>query len=147
MKMAVPAEITCTDRDGNEHKFSFRRIPPDENKAGPKKWLFRVGNFDPLADEFNFDVVEIDNGSLKVVSMHAVDNMYRGKGIPEQMIIQVAAIMGRSISSSSNKHKYKDSDNECRTPDATKVWNRLVSKGLAEFDQEKDIYTYHPGKQ
>jgi hypothetical protein len=64
---------------------------------------------------------------------------YSAKGIPDAVISEAARIFG-TIKSSSNRCKVRE--NECRNSDAEKVWLRLRTTGLAEYDEADDRYIY-----
>ena len=68
---------------------------------------------------------------------------YKGKGITEKMIAIANDVLGIKIISSTSNPKFKSLDPEWRTYAATIIWKRLIEKGAAEYDEEKDIYTFN----
>jgi hypothetical protein len=135
-------EIICKGRDRAEHKFLYSIEESEEQ--GLVKWIFRVMPEDLKAkDYYEFAVVIIGNNTGKIVMM---DNRnmkeYRGKGITEKMIAEAKKALGVSIISSTNCSKYKALETEWRTDSATIIWERLRMNGKANYDEEKDIYTF-----
>ena len=99
---------------------------------GIKLWL---PNDDDI-QYFDFQLTTIDNNILKVTSMFAGNDYQRKKGIPEALILMSKSLFNKKIISSSRSNI----NAEFRNPAATKVWKRLVHKGLAKYNKEKDIY-------
>jgi hypothetical protein len=58
-------------------------------------------------------------------------------GIPDSLLPYLTHHLGRLIGSSRSR---VEGTNEFRTVQATKMWDRLVQKGLAEYFAEDDIY-------
>lgn len=85
----------------------------------------------------------MDDKNLKIVMMNNHhQEEYIAKGIPEKIIEELSTLSEKIIISSSNKNNYKSFAAEFRTSPATKVWERIVNNGLAEYNDEKDIHTY-----
>lgn len=134
--------IECVANDGTLNQFRYSVEESEEQ--GKVKWGFKVMPFDLNAiDWYEFSVAKIDDKTGKVVVM---DNRnmteYKGKGITEKMIAIANDILGIKIISSTNNPKFKSLNPEWRTDAATIIWQRLIEKGAAEYDEEKDIYTY-----
>lgn len=64
--------------------------------------------------------------------------LYGAKGIPDSALPKLKSLSGFDVVSSSKINPHDLS--ERRTCSATKYWERLVSKGLAEYDFENDRY-------
>lgn len=98
--------------------------------------LFMEG--DSEKEWFDFKLAPIDNDTLKVTDMFIGKESHRMKGIPEALILEAGKIFGKRIISSSDKHPILM--NEWRRGAASKVWERLVQKGLAKYNSDKDYY-------
>lgn len=94
---------------------------------------------DPMpasGESFQLTVKEVA-GEFQIIAMyHNNEPAYIAKGIPEALILHIAEKSGATVRSSPVRGK----PGEFRTPDATKVWERLVSKGLATYSKNEDIY-------
>jgi len=88
---------------------------------------------------FDFKIAFLDNDLIKVTDMFIGKDKHRKKGIPEALILETKRLYGqKKIISSSNIHKLIT--NEWRRSEATKVWERLVSKSLAKYNQSLDTF-------
>ena len=135
-------QIRCLGKDDVKTTFSYSIEESEIN--GFKKWIFRIvpQNLE-FTDWFEFSVVELGNGVGKVITMNTnFKKEYSAKGIPDKMIEEASNKLELNIISSTNKKAHKFLDNEWRTEAASKVWNRLVTRGIAIYDEEKDLYTY-----
>lgn len=134
--------IICVGR--NEVITVFKYSLEEFETFGYKKWIFRIVPEDlQFIDWFEFSVAEIGDDTGKVITMNNNNQKgYSAKGIPDKMIEEASKKLNLNIISSSNKKGGKFFDNEWRTTDATKVWNRLVQNGLANYNYELDFYTY-----
>ena len=95
-----------------------------------------------FVDLFSFSITHINDTTAKVTVMDAHHRPeYSAKGIPEALIKEANLITGKRIISSKS---YVEEGGEFRTQHATKVWNRLVDEGRAEYDNDSDTYTYLP---
>jgi hypothetical protein len=109
------------DLDGN-HNFLVYSIPPPANGAAYE------AAFAPL-----------DAQTVRQIAMHHHGHAnYSEKGIPDALLPIVAAKLGLTVVSSPS---FQAGGGVFRTPDATKVWNRLVARGIAMFDQATDVFT------
>ncbi len=136
--------ISCIGNDNLEYTFCYSFIKSEED--GNIKWIFRVMPRDLNAtDWYEFAITEINQYRGKVTMM---DNrnmiVYRGKGITEKLIEVAADDLGIEVCSSSNK--VKTFSNEYRTTAADVIWNRLLSKGKATYDENLDLFTYVGGR-
>lgn len=91
-------------------------------------------------DWFDFKVTFIGISEVKVTDMFLPQNpLYRGKGVPEALILETANLFpDRAVISSSNK--FPVFKRESRWPAGTKVWERLVDRRLAFYDADKDVF-------
>lgn len=139
--MEFTTEIICIDKNGNENTFKYSLEESEEN--GKKKWVFRVVPHNLIVqDWFEFSVTEVDENTGKITSMNNRKmTEYIAKGIPEKLIEEANSVLNLTINSSSNTEEFKAFPNEWRSESATKVWERLLNRGEAEYDQQRDIYT------
>jgi hypothetical protein len=70
---------------------------------------------------------------------HHDNPAYVAMGIPDALIPVVAEVLHKTVVSSPTT---ADDTGVYRTEAATKVWERLVGKGLASYDIEADVYKY-----
>jgi len=87
--------------------------------------------------KFDFALMVMDNGKdLKVTDCYA--HGYKGEGIAATMILEAKQSFNKRIVSSSNKKK--SVSGESRWEDATILWEKLVERKLAKYDEENDIF-------
>ena len=111
------------DRINDITKICFKTLLEGLDK---KKW-------------FDFKVAPVGDKTLKVTDMFDYQDIYKGKGLPEALILEAQKeYPDKQIISSSNKQKVFK--NEWRSEAGTAVWERLVKKGLAEYSDEKDLF-------
>lgn len=82
-------------------------------------------------------------GVLQVVGIYAHKERYRRKGIPDALLPRMCKILRCRVRSSPTAGEGETQD-QWRTPDATAMWNRLVSHGLASYDVSSDLYWMPP---
>jgi len=129
-------ELTCTDREGNTQTYYYQIEYPSEYES--KEWHFRVSIEAKLLDNwFEATVKPLNKNSVCLSSIqHNYDNNYSAKGIPDALLPRIVEELNMNLFSS-----IKFSDNgEFRTDDAEKMWRRLVSNGVAEYDNSKNRY-------
>src|SRR5713226_4991625 len=112
-------------------------------------WEFRAYDdqqkmTDPDQAGFRSTCVEIDTALVISIEMFADRPAFREKGLPEAIIAEMAQLTGRVVKSSSNRESRHLLRGEYRTPDADKVWRRLVAAMRATYSTEEDRYTYLP---
>ena len=140
--MCEYSHLNTVDKNGGIHHFIY--APPEEDRhfgANPDQasavFIYRIKT--AIADEhsFEFSVQDISRDSFRVVMMeNHLRKEYTSKGIPEAMIILLARTCGKTVTSSSNLNGAE----EFRTCPASKIWDRLVAKGLARYSTEEDRY-------
>jgi hypothetical protein len=141
--MEFPNNIICVDMEGKENQFRYNREEVHD-EFGRRKWIYRIipGAIDAI-DWFEFSVVKIDDQRGKISDMNTYgDKRYKMKGIPDKMIEEAARTLKLQIISSTNNPAFKVLYTEWRSPDADKVWQRLVSRGIANYDSRTDIFTF-----
>ena len=133
-------EIICIDKDGNENKYLYNL----EIDGGQEEWLFMIKPLNIEVDDFfEFTVRKINENNGKVIQMtNHLKMIYSAKGIPEKMIEESSKVLNLEITSSTNIESKKSFANECRSGQATKVWERLSDKGKAKYNLEIDTYFY-----
>lgn len=97
---------------------------------------------DSYDDFFDFKIAPLDEFTVKITDMFLDTRMrFKGKGIPETMILEVQRLFpDRQIISSTNKNEFSRVCNEWRSVPGSRVWGRLVEKGLASYNNFEDIY-------
>lgn len=136
-----PKEIKTIGKDGNEYIFYY--CFKKKYKNDKELLVFRIADTeDNLNMEFfEFKLEEDKNEFLKIIMINKhFSDKYSAKGIPEKMIDVSSKLFKRRIRSSSNiTSKYTG---ESRIESATKMWDRLVSIGKAEYIKNDDYYIY-----
>lgn len=136
---AHPGTLSCTGIDGKTRTFYYRYY----SEPRKKEYIFNVCDRQDFQRQpnnvFEMTVCGTATGALKVIMMmHHGCVLYSKRGIPESLIIEIASVLHCCIRSSSNKLPKDPS--ERRTNEATKVWKRLESNGLAKYDKDEDFY-------
>jgi hypothetical protein len=130
--------LLCTGRDGIERTFEYSF----EKDQFEETWHFRVQTIPPQPDgeAFDLSVTALDDAAVRQVMLAHHDNpAFAAKGIPDALIAVVAAVLGKKVVSSPTT---ADDTGVYRTVAATKVWDRLLAKGVASYDAETDVYAY-----
>lgn len=112
------------------------------NDHDEKKIAFRINflNEEDKEKYFDFKLLPVGDSTLKVTDMFKGKDEHLRTGLPEALILLAREIFKKSIISSTNFDDYKISTREWRSEKATKVWKRLVNKGLAAYIEIKDTY-------
>jgi hypothetical protein len=126
--------LECVGRDGLLRTFFLEGPKIEPGSSGVSVHLYRVQLRDPPRPEVDqyFEASFTEQGQVMLrVSLLMANGQehFRGKGIPEALILHVGARSDRKVVSSSNLDPDVD---EYRKPNATKVWERLVAMGQAE---------------
>ena len=137
-------KIECIGKDKITKTFEYEL--EERSFLSHREWIFRVY---PLVRKslefFEFSLTEIDDKTAKVAMMnHHNQPEYIAQGIPERMIEEAYEVLGIQIISSTNSEKHQKLPNEYITIGAVKVWERLVSKGKAYFNEEERVYYHKP---
>lgn len=129
-------EVTCTGRDGIQRTFIVRH----EKCAWKDEWTFRVYATPTLisGEFFELSLKVISGDMAKIIAIHNNgEDAYKAKGIPEALLPFASKVTDKKIVSSST-----NDEDGYRTPDATKMWERLCRKGLAEKDEDNDRFLF-----
>lgn len=122
----------CTGRDCQENLYNFHI----SNET--TKYRVNIANEDETPSwgilDFQFDVINDD--TLHCSNMYIDNEDYKSKGIPDAVIMNLAKILNKTIVSST---RFKDNGEHLHEP-AKKVWERLVTKGVAHFDETTGRY-------
>ncbi len=128
-------KLTCTGGDGIIRTFDYTVTPNSQNS----EWTYRVrSNPPPESDEcFELTVRLLSGSEVRVVAMYNNrEPAYIAKGIPDAILPLIAFDLKKSVCSSPSN----GGGNTFRTAAATKVWDRLVNKGLATYSVGEDVY-------
>ncbi len=94
----------------------------------------------PDGEAFDLSVTALDDATVRQTMLaHHGNPAYAAMGIPDALIPVVAAVLGKKVVSSPTT---VDDTGVYRTQAATKVWDRLLGKGLASYDPDADVYEY-----
>lgn len=128
--------VICKGREGFSAEYPIFKKTGD---GYPVCHAFYVHQSDQKCDE-DFELVfeEQLDGSLWLKFMgHRNAESLRQSGVPEASIFFVCEYMKKKIVSTVTSSAC---GNYWRTPEATKVWERLKSQGKAEYRVDIDIY-------
>jgi hypothetical protein len=118
----------CTGRDGVIRPF---RYIYSEELNGTYTFLVYSIPPHPQGDFLQATFTPIDPQTVRQTEMHAPPGpTYRARGIPDSLLPIAAAKLGRTIVSSPS---FQAGGGVFRMPDATKVWDRLVARGIATY--------------
>lgn len=129
-------QLECTDRHGHIESFNYDFEPDIDGQ----QWTFHVWEFGKELSDGFFELVatEVGPSEVRITMLHRFGNpRYSAKGIPDALIPEVHRVLEKGVQSSPGHGKTSD---VYRTEDATKVWNRLVSAGLARHDKPTDVF-------
>ncbi|MEA9609082.1 hypothetical protein QY702_22345 [Xanthomonas campestris pv. plantaginis] len=124
-------KLKCIGRDQIEREFDLRIQTTFENYP-----RFMVTHESISHEFFELILKPLDDDSHMVMMINA-HNAYGGFGIPDAIIPFAASHLSTELRSSPT---ISTDGNYWRTPAATKVWERLVAGGKAEYNKETDIY-------
>jgi hypothetical protein len=131
--------LSCTGRNGQTRTYQYTFT---QGLSAAPEWDFRVWSIPPPAsgEFFSFSVRELDAQTVRVIAMaHNNEPAYIAMGIPEAIILEAAAVLHRRVTSSPTA----GGAGIWRTPEATKVWERLRAAGRATYNSATDIYSTH----
>lgn len=129
--------ITCIGRDGIARTFNYTH--DEEMHDGRPKWNYQIRvEGQRMEDEFfELSLREIQPGVLQVAVLRNQGAAHlKAMGILDTLIPHLKTELLCQIESSPKN----GGPGIFRTPDATRVWNRLVAKGLATYDASRDVY-------
>ncbi|WP_279214938.1 hypothetical protein [Achromobacter mucicolens] len=126
--MVDDIKLTCISRDNVERECSLR---VEETDGYP--W-FKVSHESVSNEFFEFILKPLNDRSHMVMMINA-HGVFRGWGIPDAILPFAASYLSTEIHSSPTM-----TPESWRTPAATKVWERLVSVGKAEYNKATDTF-------
>jgi hypothetical protein len=130
--------INCVGKDGVERKFVLDEPEIETTSEGHRELTFRVMTESTDIFFFELSLREQPDGCFQIIM---IENHHRpeyvSKGIPDALLPFLHKMLGRPICSS---RPSVTGTNEFRTVDATKMWDRLVRKGIARYFADKQIY-------
>jgi len=140
----VTKPLRCIGRDG-ERTFHYRyewdddqitfevhREPnPDHETMNRDRW-------------FQLTLVPLHESAMRIKWIGPPHRMepYSAKGIPDALIPEAIAIVGKNVASTSTKRDDGDSLNEY----AMGMWERFCRQGRARWAAEENRYYFIPGK-
>lgn len=131
-------KLHCLDRDGFSRIFFYECIKVISLHG--TEWTYQVRPEGPDPDDLFFELrlVETLPGVARV---DMVNNFgvarFTAKGIPDALFPVVKSELGMQIVSSPTVGP----GSVYRTDAATKMWERLVAKNLAAYDQPTDVFS------
>jgi hypothetical protein len=129
------AEISCIDRDGQSRIYTYTVTKNFQES----EWSYRFRSIPPpeSGEAFEITVSLISGSEVQVIAMYNNgESEYVAKGIPDFGIPLIASELQKTVCSSPNLCM----NGVFRTPQATKVWQRLVDKGQAMYSEAEDVY-------
>ena len=134
--------LKTLDKNGEAHQFVYE--PPEEDQVFgdnydeiARTFTYRIKTAPDNEHFFEFTIQKEGQDRLRVVMMeNFFREEYKGKGIPEAMIMMLARTSGKTVTSSSNGAE----PGEYRSTSADKIWQRLVRSNLARYNLEEDRY-------
>jgi hypothetical protein len=136
-------KITCICRDQQTRVFFYESHYDDLDK----EWLFLVYDRPESKDlrengfELKYKVLEDGTWRQAGIHHHSLEK-YSAKGIPDAMLPEISRLHDVTIVSSPTRGESGIGQEDVRrSDDATKMWKRLCSNGIAEYDQESDVFT------
>jgi len=131
-------KLRCVGRDGTLHNFVYE-CDKGTGVLGDE-WTYRVRteSSDPEDQFFELRLVETLPGVARVDMVNNFgDARFTAKGIPDALLPVVKSKLGMQIVSSPRLGP----GGIYRTDAATKMWERLIGKGLAAYDSTTDVFS------
>ena len=128
------AEISCIGRDGKSRYYTYTTT-----KDFQDQWCYKFRSIPPPEsyEAFEITVSPVSDSEVRVIAMYNNGGSeYSAKGIPDAAIQLISSELQKTVCSSPNHCM----NGVFRTPQATKVWERLVEKGLAVYSETEDVY-------
>ena len=128
--------ILCTGKDALVRTFRYESAKDQFGNI----WHFCVSTIPPLAsgEVFDLSVTLISQDTVQITAnTNHNEPAYVAMGIPDTLLPAVSHQLGKTVCSSPTS----GAPGVFRTPEATKMWRRLQSNGLATYDATSDIYT------
>jgi hypothetical protein len=150
--MSTKVTISTVGRDGASHSFEVE-IEKESRPLG-EAWKYTIRATARPGHFFQARFAPMSDGRIRPAALdHYGIEEFVAKGIPEAILQDVAARSGRTVVSSTTEGDAHESANpyeldpdavEFRSPDADKLWKRLLAKQRATYDPVEDRYTFVP---
>ena len=129
--------LRCIDRFGASAQFDVYEVQEADDIALRSFRIVCAGvQLDYMAETFLFVLkLEAPRTAFYFAANHHDNDSVRGKGIPDALLPFLKAELDMNIRSSVGL-----AQDEWRTEPATKYWRRLESRGLARYDEQRDIF-------
>lgn len=136
----LDGELKTVGKDGKEYCFTYELEEQYDRINDIIKICFKTVLTGIDKDKwFDFKVAPVGDNILKVTDMFDFQGIYKGKGLPEALILEAQnQYPDKQMISSSNRIKVFLG--EWRSEAGTAVWERLVKRGLAEYSECDDIF-------
>jgi hypothetical protein len=137
--MEIKKGTLVSVKNNGEHNFRFEYFLHYDEYLKANVYVFDIWEEGRESKpKFSFLLRVMENGTdLKVIDLFAGE-YYKGKGISVAIILNAKELFNKRITSSSKKVKSHYSED--RWKDAEKVWQGLVEKGFAKYDEHNDYY-------
>lgn len=133
-------EIECEGRDEVRRTFVYADPYKQQLLGGYHELSFTVKAHENDSDSLDLDLRERGNGELWLRSItHYGNPKFSAKGIPDALLPCLSKRYGVRICSGKTWGAGEITQ-EFLSVDATKMWKRLVEKGLAEYSEREDVY-------
>lgn len=135
-------EIECIGKNCEVSIFNLCSNAEIENINNYTNYIYRIYSKEIInAIFFEITLTITINNMAIITMMNNHDNKeFFAKGIPDFMILWLSKKHAIKIHSSTNKIESKVIDEERRDPPATKVWERMIKKEYATFDEFNDRF-------
>jgi hypothetical protein len=144
--MASCEELITYDQRGGEHRFFL--FADNRGFVELHEVIFFVSSTDtwppPDGHYYELAIRKFNESTVQTTQMENHDHAeLRGKGITEALIPEISRRLQRDVLSSP---EYRDNSDR-RTVHATKVWERLVSRGVAVREGDRYRVNYSTARQ
>lgn len=131
--------IECTGRDSVRRTFPCVIEPDEVEQAGLLHCrIFACGTAKCEVCWFVLSIRRIARGQYRIDIIESMVKDFRAKGIPDAILPELCRRLQVEILSS--VHLNPDDESERRTPEADRMWERLVTKGIASYLADCDRY-------
>jgi hypothetical protein len=136
--MPQTISLTATARDGSTQTWNVEL----DHDTCAKEWTYRVAT-DGCNEFYEARFKEVNADKIQPDVLARNDDAFRAKGLTEALFLQIVKDSKRTLISSTNG-SIKNFPNESRSPDAERVWRRLLGEERATYDAATDRYTFVP---
>jgi hypothetical protein len=137
--------IKCVGRFGLVNDFLLQADAEIENYKNHSNFIYRIYSKDKFDENVFFEItLSITDSNIAIITMmnHHQIPEFSQKGIPDFIIPWLYNKHKLRIHSSTNCTSNKFFEEEKQESLATKVWDRLIGKGIASFDNTTNRYFY-----